>query len=107
MIISIKAVLLKAYQCICIIEQCYDSVIKTYIIIFKNLKNNLFSKKIILHIAVETINNIVGSKILIITLLIYNAYSYIYDNDILMFNIIFQTIIIRKIIAKVIKLNQY
>ena len=77
--IKVKIILVKAYNFIGIIKQYYKLIRRAYTIIIAKILD--ISKDIALQIAFKAINNIVGPNSIILTLLIYNAYSQITKHD--------------------------
>ncbi len=75
MTIIIEFVSIKAHWSIDIVEKYHVELRKTYQMIFENLNETSISKEIILQIIVKAINNTVDSDELVLTLLIFDAYS--------------------------------
>jgi hypothetical protein len=68
-------VLIKTYNSIGQVKQYYIPLRHTYKIIQDKLKNKHINKKIMLQMAVKAINNSAGPNGIVLTLLVFGAYS--------------------------------
>ena len=94
-----KIVLIKAYYLISIIKRYYKLIKHAYKIIITKIKD--INPKIALQIAFKAINNIASTNGLILTLLVYNAYLCISENNAPFATIPQRASAIRKAIAEI------
>jgi hypothetical protein len=77
--ISLKSVLIEAYNLVGIVERYYRLIRRAYQIISVELPN--ISKEMALQMAFKAINNIANPNSLILTLLVFGAYLRIVESD--------------------------
>ncbi len=107
MTIIIKAISIKAHWSIDIVERYHAELRRAYQMIAENLEANesdnetRISKNIILHIIVKTINDIVESDDLVLTLLIFDVYSRMHVMNSSISSINQRTMIIEKVMIEI------
>lgn len=105
MTIATKSILIEAHQSIKMVERYYAVLQKAYKIIVDDLQRCGLSKKIILQMAVKTINNTAGSNDLVPIFLVFRAYFCISKFDFFISIISQRTITIKNVIKKVQKVR--